>query len=171
MDSTHIKQQLQSRKFRRFVIAIGIAVATLLVFSAGMEVGFMKASFNYRFGEKYYGTFGPRPIHAGVGFIPNDISDSHGVSGRIVSITMPRFVVADKDNTEKIVRLGDDTVIRRLRDSITGASLEVGEDVIVIGTPNEDSEIEAKFIRIVPPMPVTTTIPIPPTGMPQGTQK
>jgi len=157
MDTKQLQESFQSKKFRSIIVTIGIVVSALLIFFAGIEVGYMKASFSYGFGESYYRSFGPDSNHRGFGMLPSDISGAHGVSGKIISITLPRMVLADNDNTEKTVLIDDDTVVRELRGTITPADLKVSDYVIVIGSPDASAEIEAKFIRVLPPPPATTT--------------
>lgn len=160
MDTKQIQEQLQSKRTRSIVKTIGIAAITLLVFSAGMEVGFMKASFNYHFGESYYRSFGPENSAHDVGLIPNDIGDAHGAAGKIVSINLPTLVMTTADNTEKIIRLDDDTVIREMRDTIPASNLKTSDFIVVIGSPNAGAEVEAKFIRVMPLPPQRVQIPV-----------
>ena len=150
METETIRKHLESRKARYIIATIGILLMILAGFWVGLEVGFSKAAFSYGFGDNYYSTFGPRDIRHGMGIIPNDMSAAHGVSGKIVSISLPTFVVADQDNVEKIVRVEDGTVMRKLRDTITSSTLMPGDFVVVIGTPNASAEVEAKFIRVLP---------------------
>ena len=149
METHQIKEALQSKKFKRVIAIFGIAVLVLVVFAIGMEVGYMKAGFSYRFGDSYYRSFGESGPHP-MGLVPGDVSDAHGVNGTIVSVTLPTLIIADSDHTEKVVRIDDDTVIRELRNTITSSDLSVGDTIVIIGNPNPDSEIEAKFIRVLP---------------------
>ena len=133
----------------------------LIAFWAGLEVGFSKAAFNYNFGDKYYGQFGPDHIRHGMGIIPNDMSSGHGVSGKIVSISMPNIIVADQDNIEKIIRINDKTVLRKLRATITASELAVGDFVVIIGSPDDQTEVDAKLIRVLPDPAIMLGVPAP----------
>jgi hypothetical protein len=153
MNLTQFKEKLQSKKYRDVILVAAILVATFLVFTAGMEVGYMKASFHYRLADNYNRGFGPNSKdHPMMGLVPpNDVTSAHGANGKIISINLPLVVVADFDHTEKTVRITDDTTTRKMRDTISANDLEVGSYVLVIGTPNDNAEIEAKFIRVMPP--------------------
>jgi hypothetical protein len=153
MDTQQLKVHMQSKKYRHAVAALGITCMILVAFWVGMEVGFTKAAFSYGFGDNYYGAFGPKNIHHGMGFIPNDISGAHGANGKILSINLPMFVVADVANVEKIVRISDETVIKKLRDTISANELTQGDFVVIVGSPGDRTEVGAKFIRVLPPPP------------------
>ncbi len=149
METAQIKQALQSKRFKNIIGILGIAVLALGVFAIGMEVGYMKAGFSYKFGESYYRSFGEEGAHP-MGLVPGDVSDAHGVNGTIVSVSLPTLVIADQDQTEKVVKIGDDTIIRELRGTIAPSDLKVGDSIVILGNPDSDSDIDAKFIRVIP---------------------
>ncbi len=150
METQNIKERLQSRSVRNIIATVGIVLMLLIAFWAGMQIGFSKAAFSYHFGDDYYGAFGPNNIHHGMGVIPDDISAAHGVSGKIVSISLPTIVVADQDNVEKTVSISSDTIIRKLRTTISPGDLSPGDLIVVIGSPDNKTEIGATFIRVLP---------------------
>jgi hypothetical protein len=67
----------------------------------------------------------------------------------------------NKDNTEKVVLIKDDTQIQKMMISVKASGLSVDDFVVVIGDPNNQGQIEAKFIRIMP-----LGMPVPPMGAP-----
>lgn len=150
------KKISQSRYFRGALLGIGVFIIGLLIFQAGVFVGYHKAGFSYKWGEDYYRTFnGPRDPFGGVppisarmplGGFPN----AHGVTGKIIKIDLPTIVVEGEDKIEKIVLIKDDTVINQFRETIKPADLKVDSYVTVIGSPNQDSQVEAKLIRVMP---------------------
>lgn len=73
-----------------------------------------------------------------------------GVSGKILKISLPTVVIEGQDGMEKVVLISDNTIVRHQRDSIKASDLRVDDEVILIGTPNDKSEIEARLIRIMP---------------------
>ncbi len=158
------QSNLQSKMFKRILIGIGVIIVLLLVFKAGEIVGFRKAGFSYQWGENYYRNFaGPRP-----GF-PMDIGGrdflmGHGIFGSIIEITSSTLVVQDRDGAEKVILLSKDTVIKSFLDTISASDLKVNDNIVVIGSPNDTSQIEAKLIRVVPP-------PSPSGSMPGRPQK
>ena len=145
----------QSALAKLILRGIAIIVAALLIFQAGVFVGFHKAGFSYRWGEDYYRTFGgQRKIFKGPQRgEPNEFPAVHGSAGKIIKITLPTIVIEDKDKIEKIIVIKDGTVIRRFRDEIKPTDLKVDDSVVVIGSPNDKSEIEARLIRLMPPPP------------------
>ncbi len=147
-----VKAFLQSKNFSRILWGLGVAVAVIAVFQAGVFVGFRKAGFSYRLGDNYYRAFdggrrgGPVP-----GLRPGEFPDAHGAAGRIVKIDPPTFVMEGDDRLERIVVMNDDTVIRRFRDTIAPGDLQPDDYVVVIGSPDDQSRISAKLIRVLPP--------------------
>lgn len=156
-DIGKVKGIVQSKYFRKSLWIGGILATLLLVFAAGQFVGFHRASFSYRWGENYYRNFTghDRDIRREVG--GRDLIAGHGVFGSIVTIASTSLVIQGQDGIEKIITLAPDTVILRFRDRVDIAALKAGDTVVVIGTPMESGQIEARLIRM---------IPSPPGGMP-----
>lgn len=146
------------------VILAGFAVV-MLIFGAGMIVGGMKARFSYHWAESYHKNFaGPRG-----GFLddwqkmpplPGDFIEGHGAFGEIIELKDNGFVMKGRGDIEKIVIIAGDTVIKRGMETIEDG-LKIGDSLVIIGSPNEEGQIEAKLIRIFngeeeiggPPMP------------------
>jgi hypothetical protein len=93
--------------------------------------------------------------------IPNfgmmDPSNSHGTIGKIVSMTLPQIIIADRDGTEKTIIIDIKTDIRSFRNSIKAEALKVGDFVTIIGEPNNQGQINARLIRIMPTPPTQAT--------------
>ena len=70
------------------------------------------------------------------------------------------MVVSERDGTEKIIRITDDTSVHQQKSTVAIGTLKVGDFIISIGEPNTNSEIEAKFIRLIP-APLDETPPLP----------
>lgn len=56
----NVKNFFQSRAFKIAVSAIGGLLILLLVFKAGMLVGYRKAGFSFKYGDNYFKNFGGR---------------------------------------------------------------------------------------------------------------
>jgi hypothetical protein len=149
------KQDTKKTDWLKWVI-IGLAgfVVVGLIFGAGMFIGGMKARFSYRWAESYHKNFaGPQ-----VGFFGDwrktlpppsgDFIESHGTFGEIIEINESDFVVKGRNDVEKIIIIAEATIIQRGRDTIKKEELKVGNYVVVVGSPNEDGQIEAKLIRV-----------------------
>ena len=146
-----IKEFTRSKTFQRILISVGIFICALIIFQAGMFIGFRKASFSYRFGDNYYRAFGdrgPKPFRGSM--MMGTFIESNGAVGKIISINLPTFVLLGRDNIEKVILIKNDTQIRHLNASATSSDLKVDDFVVAFGSPNENSEIEAKLVRIMP---------------------
>lgn len=154
MDMQHVQGFFRSKAFMRTLYVIGGLVIALAIFQAGIFVGYRKAAFSFRMGDNYYRVFGDRGRQPFGGIVPDDeLSEGHGAVGRIVRVSLPSFVVSTPDNLEKTVIVSDGTIIRRFRDAASPNDLKADEYVVVLGSPNNQSQIEAKLIRILPPPP------------------
>lgn len=151
-----IKKFFQKRDVLKWVI-IGLAgfVVLILVFGAGMKVGALKARYSYRWAENYQRNFaGPRGGFLGnfrQGFEGRDFINAHGVFGEIIEITKvgldTALVIKGQDDVEKIIITTKDTTVKKGMETMKDY-LKVGDHVVVIGTPNEQGQIEAKLIRL-----------------------
>ncbi len=163
----------QSKIFKMTLWGIAGLIILLLVFKAGMAVGFRKASFSYKWGENYHQNFGgPRG-----GFFQDfkkdfegkDFIEAYGSFGQIIKIDpstgsgqAATLVVKDsRNNVEKIVLIKDGTVIKRFQETAKPAELKVDDRIVVIGEPNNAGQIEAKLIRLLPPTPFGSVPPGP----------
>lgn len=132
---------------------MGIAIIALLIFQAGIFMGYRKASFAYRFGDNYYRVF-DRQAPSPFGFpLHDEFRASHGAVGKVMSVSLPTLVVAGPDSIEKTVLVTNDTLIRRFDVELKPEDIKTGDFLVAIGDPNEDSQIQAKLIRILPAPP------------------
>lgn len=145
-----IKEFAQSKTLQKILIGVGMAVVALLIFQAGMFVGYRKASFSYRFGDNYYRAFGDHGPKSFKGSMRGGFIEANGAVGKIVSINLPTFVVVGTDNVEKVILIRENTRIRHLDTTATSTDLKVDDSIVIFGSPNDSSQIEAKLIRIVP---------------------
>lgn len=127
---------------------VGILVA-VVVFQAGVFVGFHKASFDRSWNNHYLENFGPRH-KSPLGAMPEQFTGGHGTIGKIVSVSLSTIVVADRSNVEKIITVSNETKIRRFQDEVGFENLIPGTLVVVLGSPNNQGQIDAKLIRIFP---------------------
>lgn len=132
---------------------IGILIIILVIFQAGVFVGYKKSEFSKHWGDNYSIIFGERRGIPGMPFI-DDLTPAHGVTGKIIKIDLPSFIVEGTDNIEKSVLIKDDTSIRQSRSNFKASDLKVGDFVIVIGAPDQNGQIEAELIRITPVLPI-----------------
>ncbi len=113
-------------------------------------MGFRKAEFSYRWGENYHRNFGgPRGGFFG-DFFDKDFTEAHGTFGKIIKIDLPIFLIQGNNGVEKVIFVKGDTAIRHLHDTFTKNDLKIDDSVVVIGSPNNSGQIEARFIRLFP---------------------
>ena len=136
-------------------IIVGLAgfVIIILIFGAGMFVGGIKARFSYRWAESYHKNFaGPREGFfgnwQGIPPFPGEFIEGHGTFGEIIKINDSDLVIKGQGDLEKIIVLKEDTILEKGRATIKKEDLKVGDQVVIIGSPNEQGQIEAKLIRI-----------------------
>jgi hypothetical protein len=135
-----VKKFFDSKPFVKVLYTTGVLLLACFIFNAGVIVGFKKASFGRSWGEHYMNNFG------GLDDLPN----SHGAAGKIINVTLPTFIVSDRNNVEKSVLLTGDTKILNGRQEVPTENLKIGDFTVVIGSPNSTGQIEAKFIRVIP---------------------
>lgn len=150
--SRHTIIKIKHDTLKRIIIGLAGFVILILVFGLGMFVGANRARFSYRWAENYHRNFGgPKE-----GFM-NDLRMSppkgefiqgHGIFGEIIQIGNSDIVIKGQDNAEKIIVISKDTVITIGRRAITKTDLKVGEQVVIIGSPNDEGQIEARLIRV-----------------------
>ena len=149
-----IKKIFESKKVLMVASIVGVFIIACLIFQAGVFVGFHKASFDRDWGKNYeqnFGMMGGNRGPLGGGIINREnFPNAHGSAGKIIKIELPTIIVQDKDGTEKVVLINDNTSIRSMMNDITKNDLKIDDFAVVIGSPNTQGQIEAKLIRLMP---------------------
>lgn len=154
----------RSKIFKVALIAIGVTALLLLVFKAGEFVGYKKAQFSYRWAENYHQNFGgpqngfmrgrmEKFMPASMGGFMRDVAgkdyiNAHGVSGAILKIDGNTLAIQGQDGLEKTVLVSDNTIIKKRREAIPFGDMRINDTIVIIGSPNDQGQIEAKLIRI-----------------------
>jgi hypothetical protein len=134
-----------------------VVIALLLAFRAGMAVGFHKAAFSFRGGEGFYRGFeGRQSARPGMA-ARDEFTPAHGASGTIVSVAPSYFVVLGPDQFEKTVAVSSTTVMSRFRSKATLSDIKPGDFATVLGDPDEEGRIVARFVRLAPALSTTGT--------------
>jgi len=145
-----LKNIHKSPTVRGILIGLAVIVVMLLIFQAGQVTGYRKARFAGNFGNNFERNFlGPRGGEMKIMF-NSSIPGGYGAIGKIATITLPQIVVIGPDNIEKIISVGTTTQIHRFQEEIKASDLKTGDSIIVLGSPNESGQIEAKLIRVMP---------------------
>jgi hypothetical protein len=158
-----LKEFFQSKAFSILLYSMGVILLGFVIFTMGLLMGYHQASVSYRWGENYYRNFVGGPKEGDFqGLGRKEFINGHGLLGTILSITAVNdtdtngatgskiLVVKDKDNTEIIVLVTPATAIRKDRDTVSLQDLQVSMNIVALGSPNDQGQIEAKLIRIVP---------------------
>jgi len=146
------KEIFKPTHFNRLLIIILACLILVFVFSLGVLVGHERARFSVRFGENYYnnimGPGGPGMMNFG-----RPQFNARGAFSQIIKIEGNNIVVKGQNNAEKIITVNEKTVIREFDQDLKIGDLKVDENIVVIGVPNEQGQIEAKLIRVMPEPP------------------
>jgi hypothetical protein len=139
------------------IVGLLAIVVIVLVFGLGVFVGEKKAKFSYLWAENYHRMFaGPKAGFLGnlrmLPFPPFDeFIEGHGTFGEIIKIEGNNLVVKGRGNVEKVIVVTEKTVIKSGREDIKFSDLKIGDMIVIIGSPNDKGQIEAKLIRVFPP--------------------
>ena len=146
-----IKDSFADKTIRRAASVIIALILALIIFQAGVTVGFRKAHFAKSWNDNYYKNFGPNR-HGVTGPMPGQFPNAHGTVGKIISTSGSILIVEDR-GTEKTVSITDTTKIRKQNTDGISSDLTPETYIVVVGDPNDQGQINAKFIRIMPAPP------------------
>ena len=136
---------------------LAIILTALVIFSAGMFVGYHKAQFSYDFDENYAHDMNDPHSMLAPFMHDTDHGNPHGAIGQIVSINAPFIMVKNPFEAEKVIIIGPDTMIRHIYGEASTSDLAVGDHIIALGAPDQQGQVHATFIRILPPPPDSAT--------------
>jgi len=153
-----MKEFMQSPLFDKLIWALGALLIALVIFAAGMMVGYRKAEFSFQWQTHYADMFGGEASPFAItGDTDDNAPTSHGAFGQVVAVDMPTVTVKGPREAEKVIVIGPETAIRRFRGPATSTDIVVGESVVAIGEPDSQGRIMASLIRIMPPPPRSAT--------------
>jgi hypothetical protein len=145
-----MKSFFESRGFTITLIVIGALIILLIVFRAGITVGYRRGLFSSEWGEEYQRNFIEPNSMPG---FHRDFIGGHEAIGSIIKIDTDQksLVIQDQGDAEKEVLIGSQTLIRQFNQTLTSADLKLDEHVAVIGSPDDQGRIVAELIRVLPP--------------------
>ena len=150
-----INKIFQSSAIKVILLTIAILIILGFVFNAGMFIGMRKANFSFTWADEYHRNFGGPQA----GFLRSfadmgkEFINSNGAVGQIININDQKITVKDRDNTEKIILITNETSIVRQKNNIETGDLKLNDFVVIIGEPNNNGQIDAKLIRVMPESP------------------
>ncbi len=134
-----------------WVIAGLLAFSILmLVFSMGIYVGQQKALFSFQWAENYHQNFGGPQKGLLKSSEGQDFMSGHGVVGFVMAKNGNMLIVKNQDAIEETIIVLETTTLRNNRGTIALGGINIGDQVVVIGSPNTNGQIEATFIRVLP---------------------
>jgi hypothetical protein len=140
---------IHSKTFKWAVFIIAGFIMLIGAFTLGIRVGFHEAHFTETWEKGYSANFGV-PGDMPIKRSPQDpFLNAYGISGTILTVNGNNLTLKDSDNTEKVVVMSAGTSIRLNFSTLKPADLKTNQSIIVIGQPNEQGQIDAKFIRIL----------------------
>ncbi len=140
----------QNNKSQRIILILAIIVIALGLFEAGHELGYRKGSFSRQWDERQYRQFSNSRSPFSPFMMMGQEPNPHGAIGQIITKNPPRLIVQGQNKIEEIIVFDDKTSIRKFRDNASTSDLIVGANIVVFGEPNDDGEIKARLIRIMP---------------------
>jgi hypothetical protein len=142
---------LESKKIRAVLWILGGLIVLFLAFGLGITVGYNRAGFANGFDQNYNRNFHGGPPQGPAGMVaPAMPVNIHGAVGTIIDVETSTIAVKDQQNNEQSVAVISGTVIRSGEKDITIGSLAPGDHITVIGEPNDQGQIIARFVRIFP---------------------
>ena len=146
-----VEKAPDKKTFPKALAIIAGVIVLFVIFAAGVFIGVEKTRFSYSWDENYYKNFAePKPQGP---FLDRSYMNPNGVLGQIIKISGDILTLKDDDNMEKNVVATAVTTIRKGPEDISPADLKINDYIIVIGAPDNQGQLEAKLIRVLPSAP------------------
>jgi hypothetical protein len=152
MEEQKVKKERDILKW--VLVGLVVFIVLALVFKIGMFVGEKKAQFSFRWAENYHRMFaGPKAGFLGNLRMPpfSEFIEGHGTVGEIIKIEGNNLIVKGRGDVEKLILVNEKTIIKSGFKNIKVSDLKIGDIIVIIGSPNDKGQIEAKLIRVFPP--------------------
>lgn len=152
-----MKNTLESKVVRTILWVLGGLIVLFLVFGLGLSLGYRRAGFEAGFSENYARNFPGGP--GGMAGMMGGAMPIHGAVGTVIDITTSTISLQDDDGDEHFVLVASGTPVREGEQTFALADIKAGEGIAVIGAPNDQGQIVARFIRVFP---ASSSMPMPP---------
>ena len=147
----------ESKVFKIIVLCIAGLIVLVFVFGLGIFVGTERANFSFRWADEYHRNFGGPQAGFFGDFVGQDrqFTNANGSFGQIIKIdsTSGTITIKGVDNVEKNILTTVKTTIIYQRKNIKLLDLKINENVVVIGDPDSNGQIQAELIRVMAPPP------------------
>lgn len=142
-----------ANKWLRYgLIGLGSLTLAVLVFAAGFAAGRWSAS-----------SFGP---FARVQQREFNFRSGHGAIGMIQTIDGQKITIQSRDGKLETILVNNDTKFDKNFQQISFSDLKLNDTIVVIGSPNDEGEINARLVGLVDP----GTFRLPGKNFPQPTK-
>ena len=141
---------LESKIVRTILWMLGGLIVLVVVFGLGISVGYGRAGFASGFDQNYYRNFYGAPPGGPVGLVSPPMSAvTHGVVGTVIDLGTSTISVENQQGNEQSVAVSSSTDIRNGNGNVMIGDVVVGDQIAVIGEPNSEGQVDARFIRIL----------------------
>jgi uncharacterized membrane protein len=141
---------LESKIVRAILWILGGLIILVVVFGLGITVGYDRAGFASGFDQNYYRNFYGAPPGGAMGSVAPPMQVAiHGVVGTVIDLGTSTISVKNQQNNEQSVAISSGTDIRSGDSNTTIGNVAIGDQIAVIGEPNSEGQIDARFIRIL----------------------
>ncbi len=149
---------LESKRVRAVLWILSGLIVLFVVFGLGIAVGYERAGFAAGFDRNYYQIFFGGPPGGPIGMMAPPMQGAiHGVVGTVIDVGTSTISVTDQKNNEQSVAVSSGTVIRDGDSDSAIGDIAVGDQIAVIGEPDSNGQIGARFIRILSAVSSSTT--------------
>lgn len=143
---------------KKSLIALVSILILLFVFNLGIFLGYRKASFYYKgalnYGPNIFGQAYPPDNNAAMPLRRLNAANDHGAVGNVILSNLSpdkksgNIIIENKDGIEESILISPNTVIRKNNAKISAVNINLGDSIVVLGSPNASGQIQADFIRI-----------------------
>ncbi|HWB33792.1 MAG TPA: hypothetical protein VG753_00510 [Candidatus Paceibacterota bacterium] len=150
MDLKNLEDRLFSPIGRWVLGGIAALIVALLIFHAGMVVGYNRA-FQFHGAPREFSVRMGGPVGWGPSFsVPTSfIPEGHGIVGTISESGYPTFTITAPDGDDVPVVLATTTLIRGPQGDASTSALVPQRQIIILGDPDDAGRVDASFIRII----------------------
>jgi hypothetical protein len=144
-----LEDVIASKRARIIIVCLGALIVAFLIFHAGVELGEHRSQFGHRDADRDF----RHPFFPPGFALPHEFTpDGHGAVGTVTTVALPSFTMQTRDGISQAILVSSTTIIRNMG-SPNNQNVSVGDNVVVLGDPDAQNRINAKFIRIIPAPP------------------
>jgi hypothetical protein len=146
--NTFFKEKLSSPRVQLALYIVGAVCIAVLIFHAGFIAG-SHNRFPSPQGQVPGWNF-KAPGFGDIHFPQSFMMQGHGLVGTIQDISTSSITIQTREGDTRTIALTKKTQFRNLDGSASSTALSAGSSIMVLGVPDENGQISADVIRIVP---------------------